>query len=105
MQKQIKNRRRFRIYSALTALFSLSLLVGILASHFNIGNNILSGIATKNTADYSITLNSSNKVTSAGDHVQKTARGSNVTFTYSNIANSTTGHTTLNSGGTLVNKD
>ena len=103
MQKS--NRRRFRIYSALTGLFSLSLLVGILASHFNIGQNILTGIATKNTADYSITLNSSNKVTSAGDHVQKTARGSDVTFTYTDIANSTTGHTTLNSGGTLVNKD
>lgn len=103
MQKS--NRRRFRIYSALTCLFSLSLLVGILASHFNIGQNILTGIATKNTADYSITLDSSNKVTSAGDHVQKTARGSDVTFTYKDIANSTTGHTTLNSGGTLVNKD
>ena len=104
--KKYKNRtRRFRIYSALTALFSLSLLVGILASHFNIGNNILTGIATKATSDYSITLDSSNKVTFAGDHVQHTKRGSNVTFTYSNIANSTTGHTTLNSGGTLVNKD
>lgn len=103
MQKS--NRRRFRIYSALTGLFSLSLLVGILASHFNIGQNILTGIATKNTADYTITLDSSNKVTSAGDTVQHTKRGSNVTFTYTDIANSTTGHTTLNSGGTLVNKD
>lgn len=103
MQKS--NRRRFRIYSALTGLFSLSLLVGILASHFNIGQNILTGIATRTTNNYSITLNDSNKVTSAGDHIQKTARGSGVTFTYTNIANSTTGHTTLNSGGTLVNKD
>lgn len=93
MQKS--NRRRFRIYSALTGLFSLSLLVGILASHFNIGQNILTGIATRTTNNYSITLNDSNKVTSAGDHIQKTARGSNVTFTYNNIANSTTGHTTL----------
>ena len=105
MKKYKNSKRRFRIYSALTALFSLSLLVGVLASHFNIGNNILTGIATKATSDYSITLDSSNKVTSAGDKVQKTAKGNNVTFTYTNIANSTTGHTTLNSGGTLVNKD
>lgn len=105
MQKNKNNRRRFRIYSALTGLFSLSLLVGILASHFNIGNNILSGIATKATNDYSITLDSSNKVTSAGDTVQHTKRGSNVTFTYTNIANSTSGHATLNSNGTIVNKD
>ncbi len=105
MKNQTKNKRRFIIYAALAAFFSLSLLVSIFASRLNIGNNVLAGIASKSSADYSITLNSSNKVTSAGDHIQKTARGSNVAFTYTNIANSTSGHATLNSGGTLVNKD
>lgn len=87
-------------------VYSLCLYQSVFQPHTLIlGNNILSGIATKATNDYSITLDSSNKVTSAGDTVQHTKRGSDVTFTYSNIANSTTGHTTLNSGGTLVNKD
>ena len=52
-----------------------------------------------------IVLDSSNKVTSAGDHTQSTKKGNNVTFTYSNVASSTSGHVTLNSGGKLVNKD
>ena len=55
--------------------------------------------------DYSLTLDSTNKVTSAGDRDQYSARGGKVTFTYSNVANSTTGHVTLNNGGTVVNKD
>jgi len=52
-----------------------------------------------------IVLDSSNKVTSAGDHVQKTAKGNDVTFTYSEVASSTGGHVTLNANGTLINKD
>lgn len=52
-----------------------------------------------------IVLDSSNKVISAGDHVQKTAKGNDVTFTYSGVAGSNGGHTTLYSGGTIVNKD
>ena len=58
-----------------------------------------------NVTEYSLTLNSSNKVTSSGDKVLKTALGNNVTFTYSGVASSTTGHVTLNANGTLVNKD
>lgn len=52
-----------------------------------------------------IVLDSSNKVISAGDHVQKTAKGNDVTFTYSEVAGSTGGHVTLNANGTLINKD
>ena len=57
------------------------------------------------SSDYSLTLDSSNKVTSVGDKVQKTTLGNDVTFTYSGVASSTTGHVTLNANGTLVNKD
>ena len=63
------------------------------------------GLATKNTSSYSLTLNAGNKVTAAGDIVQKTALGNDVTFTYSGVASSTTGHVTLNAGGSIVNKD
>lgn len=59
----------------------------------------------RTNSDYSITLDSSNKVTSAGDHVQHTKNGNNVTFTYNNVASSTSGHVTLNSNGSLINKD
>lgn len=57
------------------------------------------------SGENSITLNSSNKVTSAGDKVQRTAKGNNVTFTYNNIQTGTSGHATLNDGGYIVNKD
>lgn len=52
-----------------------------------------------------ITLDSSNKVTSNGDKVQRTAKGNNVTFTYNNVQTGTSGHATLNDGGYIVNKD
>lgn len=52
-----------------------------------------------------IVLDSSNRVISAGDYVQKTAKGNDVTFTYSGVAGSTGGHVTLNANGTLINKD
>ena len=54
---------------------------------------------------YSLTLNSANKVTSAGDHDQFTAIGNKVTFTYTSVASSTSGHVTLNNTGTLANKN
>ena len=59
----------------------------------------------RNTSEYQLTLNSDNKVTSAGDHKQLTKRGSEVTFTYTNVASSTSGHVTLNENGSVVNKD
>lgn len=57
------------------------------------------------TSEYSITLNSDNKVTSNGDKVQKTALNNDVTFTYSGVSGSTSGHVTLASNGYLINKD
>lgn len=56
-------------------------------------------------SENAITLDSSNKVTSNGDKVQRTAKGNNVTFTYNNIQTGTSGHATLNDGGYIVNKD
>ena len=82
---------------------SLALALGVLfASGKGIGTYF--GKAGENDDNYSITLDSTNKVTSAGDVTQHTARGGDVVFTYSNVASSTTGHATLNSGGTIINK-
>ena len=89
-------------YGLFASFLAVLLMVGIAAASINFNPilNVKGGIN-----DYILTLDSSNKVTSAGDHIQKTKKGNNVTFTYTNIANSTSGHVTLNSGGTLVNKD
>ena len=96
-------KKRTLQYIALGTGF-LGLALGVfIGSGKGIGS-FVSGIAHR-SADYSITLDSSNKVTSAGDHVQHTKRGSAVTFTYNGVANSTSGHATLNNGGTIVNKD
>lgn len=98
-----KKRNRFHLYSALVGLFALVLGVGIALSKTNLNSNAILG--NRVSQSYSLTLNSSNKVTSSGDKVQKTALGNDVTFTYSGVQGSTSGHATLSSGGTLVNKD
>jgi len=103
MKTEQQKKRRFRIYSAIVGFFSLLLAVGIATSNINFKSGLL--VKATTPASYSITLNSSNKVTSAGDHVQKTQIGNNVTFTYAGIQSSTSGHVTLNAEGTLVNKD
>ena len=68
-------------------------------------NEEVTYIRGDNTPNYSLTLNSSNKVTSNGDKIIKTALKNDVTFTYSGVSNSTTGHATLSTNGTIVNKD
>ena len=54
---------------------------------------------------YELVLNSNNAVTTSGDHVIKTVKGADVTFTYSNVSSSTGNHTYLTNGGSIVNKD
>ena len=73
----------------------------------SINSDLVHALFNRNASQtiYSLTLDSSNKVTSAGDKVQKTASNNNVTFTYSSVNSDTSGHVTLNDGGYLVNKD
>ena len=87
----------------LTTLFSLA-GAAILSIVGLQGINEFVPVKGTNT-DYELVLDSTNKVTSAGDKVQKTKLGNDVTFTYSGVASSTSGHVTLNNGGSLVNKD
>lgn len=96
-------RNKRKILTLIASAFTSILVLAFVIASGNIGNALLGLKATQ--SDYKITLDSSNNVTSAGDHIQHTKLGSNVTFTYSNVANSTSGHVTLNNGGTLVNKD
>ena len=74
-----------------------------------IGNGLTSGMfkATRGADDpYTLVLDSKNRVSSNGDHVATSNNGGQVTFTYTNVSNSTGSyHTILNEGGTIVNKD
>ena len=54
---------------------------------------------------YSLSLNSNNAVSSAGDHVAVSATGGSVTFTYTSVGSYNNGHTRINNGGSIVNKD
>ena len=68
------------------------------------GGNLLNLTAEDTT--YTLTLNSSNSVSSAGDYVQHTAQGGEVTFTYASVSTPTgNNHTTILNGGSIVNKD
>lgn len=89
-------------------------LLGITAiSSLAIGVFAVSGIATdafaysynsKNVLENRITLDSTNKISSAGDHIQKTAKGNDIVFTYTNVSSNSSGHTQINNGGSIVNK-
>ncbi|MCF0108290.1 MAG: hypothetical protein HUJ59_04765, partial [Bacilli bacterium] len=84
------------------AIMTASMAGGI----FAIANrcNSISFVKGENDV-YTLSLNTSNKVTSSGDKIMTTAEGGQVRFTYSDVASSTSGHVTLNSGGTFRNKD
>lgn len=96
-------KRKLQLLALCSGFTALTLGV-LFASGKGVGS-FVKGIASRTSQNYSITLDSGNKVTSDGDHVQKTALGNDVTFTYSGVQSSTSGHVTLNSGGSLVNKD
>ena len=89
-----------------TGLATLGLAVAFALGVSTINFNLAKALSNLRTElPNQIVLDSSNKVTSAGDHTQSTKKGNKVTFTYSDVAGSSDGHVTLNSGGKLVNKD
>lgn len=94
--------KRFKIYASLTAMFAFLFVIGLTLSITDFKNPFFNGLASEQD-NYLITLDNSNRITSNGDHNQKTKLGNNVTFTYSGVSSSTTGHVTLNNG-TLTNK-
>ncbi len=100
----MKSSRKKLIGFSLLPLLGVA-TIGLLSSQLNeISFSLIRGDIYSN---YSLTLNSSNKVTTSGDHVAHTDQHqNNVTFTYGeNLASSTSGHVTLNDGGYFVNKD
>ena len=102
MKTEAQKKRRFRIYSAIVGFFSLLLAVGIATSNINFSSKLLAG----GQSNYSLTLNSSNKVTASGEYTQNTDIGKyGVKFSYTSVGTYSSGHVTLNSGGTITNKD
>ena len=94
--------KKIPFYLISTLICGFLLTIGIVASNINFDPTL----RTKGgDTDYSLVLDSSNKVTAAGDVTQKTKLNNDVKFTYSGVQNSTSGHATLNSGGVIVNKD
>ena len=77
----------------------------IATTGFNLSKNSLLGSVTATGEDYTLTLNNGNSISSGGDHVQHTARGADVTFTYTNVSSSSGNHCAITSGGSIVNKD
>ena len=100
MTNLLKNARG-KLYTGLAFFGALILALALILTNSNLSMALLPGRASG--IDYSLVLDSSNKVTSAGEHNQKTKKGNDVTFEYTNVASSTSGHVTLNNGGSLKN--
>ena len=96
-------RRKSKIFASLAFLFTSVLALALVFS--NIGFKPSSLFGTKAAQSYQLILNSSNAVSTAGDHLQYTLGGGEVRFTYSNVSSSSGNHVRLNQNGTLVNKD
>ena len=72
----------------------------------SINSDLVHALFNRDTpTSYSLSLNSNNAVSTAGDHVATSATGGAVTFTYTNVASYNQGHTRINNGGSIVNKD
>ena len=95
--------RRNKIFAGLAFVFTSVLALALVFS--NIGFKPSSLFGTKADQQYQLILNSSNAVSTSGDHLQYTLGGGEVRFTYSNVTSSSGNHVRLNQNGTLVNKD
>ena len=98
----MRNKKKFLLVGLTTASLVTVGAIGLTAFNAEFVN-ALNGREVP-AGGYSLTLNSSNKVSSAGDHVMKTAAGGSVTFTYTSVGSNDSGHTRINSGGSVVNK-
>ena len=96
------SRKKHRIFAFLATIFTSVLAIALVLSNSNVKHSFL-GIKADNT--YQLVLNSSNAVSSAGDHIQSSKTGGQVTFTYTNVSASNGNHVQLNTNGTIVNKD
>ena len=86
-------------------LASVSVGVALILGATTLGPNLVEALFNKNNPnEYSLTLSSSNAVSTAGDHTIRTAAGGSVVFTYTGVGSYNAGHTCINNGGSVVNK-
>ena len=98
----ISKKQKNKIFGSLAILFAGILTLALVFSNVTFKSSFLSAKATE---QYQIILNSSNSVSTSGDHDQYTVNGGKVAFTYTNVSSSSGNHVRLNQNGTLVNKD
>ena len=83
----------------------LSIFLFTIALVISNANFVPSIFLTDAINNYTLTLDSSNAVSTSGDHVIRSNNGGEVTFTYTNVSSSNNNHVRLNSNGSIVNKD
>ena len=91
------SRKKHRIFAFVATIFTSVLAIALVLSNTNIKQSLL---GTKAGNSYQLVLDSSNAVSSAGDHIQSSKTGGQVTFTYSNVSASNGNHVQLNTNGT-----
>ena len=97
----ITKKKRSKIFASIIVLLSTLLVGGLVLSNVDLKSSFMSA---KASGDYRLVLDSSNQVGSSGDVIQRTYRGSEITFTYSNVSSSSGNHTRINENGSIVNK-
>ena len=91
-----------KIFGTLAFVLTAVLTLGLVFSNLDTKSPLF---GTKAENAHQLVLDSSNAVSSSGDHVHVSKTGGQVTFTYTNVAASSGNHVKLNTNGTIVNKD
>ena len=90
------------LFSGLSVLFTTAIALALVFTNVRFKTSLFGTRADNN---YQLVLDSSNAVSTAGDHDQYTKQGGKVAFTYTSVTSSNGNHTRLNQNGTIVNKD
>ena len=98
----VEKRKNRKLLGFLAVLLTSLLTFALVIANGGIKSPLF---GAKGGLSYTLTLNSSNAVSSAGTYDKQTARGASVAFTYANVSGSSGKHVRLNNGGTLVNHD
>ena len=96
----MKKKNKVLLCGLIAASFGLAGVLGLTSIH----SSFVHALNRPTQNSYSLTLGSSNKVSTDGDHTIRTAAGGSVVFTYTNVSSNANGHTTIANGGTVVNK-
>ena len=95
---------RTKLYATIAVLTAFILAAVLILTNTGIGSHLFPGRASPD--DYHLILDEDNAVSSSGTVTHYTQSGHyGVQFTYTNVQGYENGHTRINAGGKLVNKD